>query len=335
MKKRELIQQILSSGANLSNIEIPEKFRKSRSVALAIAKTNGCFIQKVDQSIINKKIAIEMLKSNFYSYKNIPEKLFGDKDIAMLIVSKDGHLLWKMSDKLTDNIDVVREAVKNNPDAIKFASDRIKNDSKFMEEYQQIKQDVEQRKREKDEEQKQEMLAKVVEYKDKEIWWNDPSIVNYEKLNEVITDDMILRIEQKYNKRLPKGYIELLKKQNGGRLIKRYFVNDNEQVFVVDSILGISSNTSTSSSIEYKTDRLRAEMKDWGLTAANPDNIIVLGEDESGGHANYVFDYSELNEQGEPKISYFDNELDRNTLVANSFDDFISKLKIKEEVEID
>ena len=334
MKKRELIQQILNSGTNLSNIEIPEKFRKSRSVALAIAKTNGCFIQKVDQSIINKKIALEMLKSNFYSYKNIPENLLSDKDIAICIVSKDGHLLWKMSDKLTDNIDVVREAVKNNPDAIRFASDRIKNNSEFMKEFEQIKQEIEKKESEKAEVEKQEMLTKVEECKDKDIWWNDPSVVNYEKLDEVITDDMIIRIENKYNKKLPNSYVELLKQQNGGRLIKRYFFDDNDRIFIVDSILGIPSVESTKISLEYKTDDIRNEIIEYELTAVWPDDIIIFGNDESGGHANYIFDYSELNEQGEPKISYFDNEADEKIIVTDSFDELISKLKIREEAKL-
>lgn len=252
----------------------------------------------------------------------------------MIIVSNDDHLLWKMSDKLIDDMDVVREAVKNDPDAIRFASNRIKNDSVFMKEYEQIKQEVEKKKKKKVEVEKQEMLIKVEEYKEKEIWWNDPSVVNYEKLAELVTDDMIARIENKYNKKLPNKYVELLKQQNGGRLIKRYFLNDNAQVFIVDSILGISSNGTSYTSLEYKTDDIRNEIVEYELTAVNPDDIIIFGNDESGGHANYIFDYSELNEHGEPKISYFDNEVDEKIIVTDSFDNLISNLKILEEAKL-
>lgn len=334
MKKEELIQKILQTGSNLTDIEIPEELKRDHDIALTIAKTNGHFIYKVDESIIDKEIVLEALKSNSYASDKVPEFFFNDKDVAMLIVSKNGHLLWKMSDKLIDDIDVVREAVKNDPDAIRFASDRIKNDSEFMKEYEQIKQEIEKKEIEKAEKQKQEKLAKVEEYKNSEIWWNDSSIVNYEKLDEAITDDMITRIENKYNKKLPSKYVELLKQQNGGRLIKRYFLSDNDKVFVVDSILGIPSVESTKSSLEYKTDDIRANIKEYELTAVVPDNIIVFGNDESGGHANYVFDYSELNEHGEPKIVYFDNEVDFKEIVTDSFDEFISNLKIREEAQL-
>lgn len=332
MTKEELIQRISDAGTNLADIEIPEEFKKDYDIALAIAKNNGYFIQKVDESIIDKKIVLEALKSNSNSVNFIPESFLDDKDVALVIVSNDGHMLWKMSDELIDDIDVVREAVKNNPEAIKFASDRIKNDSTFMKEFEQIKQDVDQQKREKDEERNKINMAKVEEYQSKGIWWDNPSIVNYEKLEEPITDDMISRIEKKYNKKLPKKYVELLKEQNGGRLIKRYFVNDNNKIFVVDSILGIPSVESAKSSLEYNTDMLREDINEWELTAVKSDDIIVLGNDESGGHANYIFDYSKLNEHGEPKISHFDNELDQNIVIANGFEDFISKLKIEEEV---
>ena len=66
-----------------------------------------------------------------------------------------------------------------------------------MKEYEQIKQEVEKKEKEKVEVEKQEMLIKVEEYKEKEIWWNDPSVVNYGKLAELVTDDMIARIENK------------------------------------------------------------------------------------------------------------------------------------------
>ena len=334
MEKEAVIQKIMNAGTNLTSIEIPEELKKDYDVALAIAKVNGYFIQKMDSSIIDKQIVLEALKSNQYAVKIIPEEFLEDKDVAMQILSKDGHMLWKMSDELTNDIDVVRIAIKSDPDAIKFASERIKNDKEFMKEYQLIKQDVEMEKNVHEEAHKQELLTKIEEYKNKDIWWNDSSIVNYEKLNENVTDDMVSRIETKYNKKLPSSYIELIKKQNGGRLIKRYFVN-GDRVLVIDSILGISNDISTSSSIEGRTDMLMSDIKDWNLNAVIPEDVIVFGKDESGGHADYIFDYSELNEHNEPKIAYFDNELDQKAIIAENFEEFIANLKIKEEVEID
>lgn len=334
MGKEELIQNIMDRQKVLEEIEIPDELKKDHDVALAIAKRNGYYIYKVDKSILDKEIILEALKTNSSTMKSMPEIFFDDKDVAMIIVSNDGHLLWKMSDRLIDDMDVVREAVKNDPDAIRFASDIIKKDSVFMKEYEQIKQEVEKKEKEKAEVEKQKMVTKVEEYKDKEIWWNDPSVVNYEKLPEEVTDDMITRIENKYNKKLPNKYVELLKQQNGGRLIKKYFFGDNDRIFIVDSILGIPSVESTKTSLEYKTDDIRDEIIEYELTAVKPDDIIIFGNDESGGHANYIFDYSELNEWGEPKISYFDNEVDEKVIVTDSFDDLISKLKIREEAKL-
>ena len=329
MEREDLINNIVHMG-----MEVPEEYKKDYDFALAIAKENGYFIKQFDSSIIDKNIALEALRSNYHASEYIPDNFFDDKDVAMLIVSNDGHLLWKMSDRLIDDEEVVLEAIKNDPDAIKFASDRLKNDSSFMEKCKNIKKEVEQVKKEKEETENQEKLAKVEEYKDKEIWWNDPGVVNYYTIDEAVTDDMITRIENKYNKKLPNKYVELLKQQNGGRLIKRCFVNDDGQVYIVDSILGIPSNESDSTSLESDTDNIREVIMEYELNSIDSDNVIIFGNDESGGHANYIFDYTELNENGEPRISYFDNELDENIVISDSFEDFVSHLKIREETEL-
>ena len=153
---------------------------------------------------------------------------------------------------------------------------------------------------------------------------------------------MILRIEKKYKKELPVSYVNLLKQQNGGSLIKKYFVKQyvdafevSDYVFEIVSILGISSDESNTASLEYKTDVLREEIKEWELTAINPEDIIVFGNDVSAGHANYLFDYSESFKGDEPKIVYYDNELDHKFGLADNFEQFISNLKIKEELELE
>ena len=162
-----------------------------------------------------------------------------------------------------------------------------------------------------------------------DIWWNDDKVVNYERLKESVTDDMISKIATKYNKELPQKYLELIKKQNGGRLIKRCFIHAGEE-WMVDAIYGISSNLSNDNSIEYLTDEIRERIVDWNLTSLNPNDIVVFASDESGGHAYYVLDYSSLNENNEPKIVYFDTELDEKYLLANSFEEFVSGLVFEE-----
>ena len=64
------------------------------------------------------------------------------------------------------------------------------------------------------------------------------------------------------------------------------------------------------------------------------ENVFYFAVEGDTGHAEYIFDYSDLNENGEPKIALFDTEIDQKIVVANSFQELIENLKIQEEIDI-
>ena len=97
-------------------------------------------------------------------------------------------------------------------------------------------------------------------------------------------------------------------------------------VFEIDCIYGISD------SIDYGIVQENRIASDW-TNYINLDNNIVFGGDMSGGHSYYLFDYTDLNEVGEPKIIWYDNELDEKILLANSFEEFIDNLKSEEGIK--
>lgn len=323
MEKEKLIQQISENCKNLNGIEIPEEYKSDLDVAMAIAKTNGAFLRKMDSSILNKQIILEALKSNFYAEKYISDELYDDKDIVLFVVNKNGHLLWKASDRLIDDIDVVTAAVKNDPDAIKFASKRLKE----SQEVQNILNASIKNQQEEDEKYKKELEIKVEEFKIKPIWWQDEKIVNHGKLENEITPELIDETQKILGHKLPNSYLSLLNTQNGGRLIKKYYYlpeYHDSKVFEIDSIFGIGDNNNAGIIWENRKN----------LDYVNLKNVVIFGDDASGGHAYYFFDYNEAADTNEPKIIYYDLELDKKIVLASNFKEFVSNLKIKEEIDL-
>lgn len=56
--------------------------------------------------------------------------------------------------------------------------------------------------------------------------------------------------------------------------------------------------------------------------------VLIFAHDISGGHAHYMLDYNEDNMN--PKVIYFDNEIGNKNVKANSFKEFIDGLEIEE-----
>lgn len=49
---------------------------------MALAKTNGGQLFKMDSTIFNKKVILEALKSNISAIKYIPDELYDDKEVV-------------------------------------------------------------------------------------------------------------------------------------------------------------------------------------------------------------------------------------------------------------
>lgn len=311
--KEELINYITGSVKNANGVVIPDKYKKDEDVAMALAKTNGGQLFKMDSTIFNKKIILEALKSNISAIKYVPDELYDDKEIVLMVVNSDGHLLWKVSDRLLDDIDVVKTAIRQNPEAIRFAGQRLKDSNEIKSILNLLNED----KNREEEKHQEEIKNRIEQFKNKPIWWQKEDIVNNEKLENSITEELVQMVEDKLHHKLPKSYIDLLATQNGGRLIKKYYVVNGE-IFEIDCIYGISEHKGIIEKNYYLSDYV------------DLDNVVVFGDNS---HIHYLFDYSDASND-EPKIIYYDDEVGRKLILANDFKQFIDNLKIKEEINL-
>lgn len=132
------------------------------------------------------------------------------------------------------------------------------------------------------------------------------------------TDKELEETEKAIGWKLPKSYIELLKLQNGG------MINYNEfEESWLSVIYGISSNCNG------LTDMYDNWINEWKY----PNIGIPFGETQSAGHDMYFMDFGTVDKNGEPRIVLIDNESDNDvTVVANNFDEFLTKIYNHEEV---
>ena len=79
----------------------------------------------------NKELVLEFIKKDPYNLRYAHVKFLDDKDIIMLVVLKYGEVVEHISERLTDDDDIIDIAIKSNKMAIMFASERIK--SKYTE----------------------------------------------------------------------------------------------------------------------------------------------------------------------------------------------------------
>ncbi|MCY8513488.1 SMI1/KNR4 family protein [Bacillus atrophaeus] len=152
-----------------------------------------------------------------------------------------------------------------------------------------------------------------------EIWENseyDPF-----KLKD-ISEDEIKNVEQELNLTLPEQYKKLIIQQNGGLINFNAFPTDQETSWAddhieVDHIRGIGKDLGILES-EYL-------IKEWGL----PQRLLLIQGD---GHNWVALDYRLTNEN--PPVHYFDLELNNDFKIADSFDEFLSKLYTHEYEEV-
>lgn len=134
-----------------------------------------------------------------------------------------------------------------------------------------------------------------------------------EKYNQgELNVNRIKEVEDMLGYKLPKSYIEFLKIQNGGSI--SYDFGE----WWLTAIYGIGQNADAYLGLEERFKLWRDEWK-------YPEIGIPFGETLSGGHDMYFMDYSDIDENGEPKIVIVDNEGDiEKSFVANNFKEFIN-----------
>ncbi|MFE4216971.1 SMI1/KNR4 family protein [Streptomyces sp. NPDC056844] len=131
--------------------------------------------------------------------------------------------------------------------------------------------------------------------------------------------EMIRRAEDVLQVRLPKTYVDLLFVQNGGILSNRCFPTRFPTSWAsdhvcIDAIWGVGG--------VYGVDVTSPGMiTEWGY----PEIGVVFGLTPSGGHDTVMFDYTSCGSNGEPSISYVDEDRVPRR-IANSFSEFLHGL---------
>ncbi|WP_433956682.1 SMI1/KNR4 family protein [Cytobacillus horneckiae] len=142
--------------------------------------------------------------------------------------------------------------------------------------------------------------------------WGANVLDEYE-LNPLKKEE-IISVEKKLQVTIPKSYINLLLEKNGGVLFSNkfpLFYEENGEDITINHILGISTNSNEGI---LQTDYY---IKEWGL----PENIVLLNTE---GPTGVALDYR-VNKK-DPSILYYDVELELEEKIAESFDEFISRL---------
>jgi len=129
---------------------IPEKLRNDREIVLTTIKNKGSLFDDIDsQYYKDKEIIFEAIKSEPFYFPKIAKKIEVDKDIALFAVKqeasnylfldkkyredkeiiknvlKNGNNLVLFDDEDRNNIEIVKIAIKNNPESIKYASKEL------------------------------------------------------------------------------------------------------------------------------------------------------------------------------------------------------------------
>lgn len=140
------------------------------------------------------------------------------------------------------------------------------------------------------------------------------------------SDELISEIEKDIGYKLPESYIWLMKKHNGG-MPRNYTIildEDNKDEFheciEITTLYAIDKNYDYGIAGEYGTKFI---VDEWGY----PDIGVAICDTPSAGHEMIFLDYRDCGNQGEPKVSYIDQECDYQIItIANNFEEFIRKL---------
>lgn len=148
--------------------------------------------------------------------------------------------------------------------------------------------------------------------------------------NKPVTKEELNFAEQKFQVKLPKAYVQLLKISNGGTLNFRWLnvqgveeLEGEEGYIYVDRLLGINLSNLDDNSLETNimdTDYLKSE---WGI---EQDNIILIAGD---GHYWIALDYRTSKE---PSITYFDTENEKEYYLYNTFDEMLKNMNDSSEI---
>lgn len=144
-------------------------------------------------------------------------------------------------------------------------------------------------------------------------------------MSEPLTDELVQSVQEELGYRIPDAYIELMRTQNGGVLVKQACPCAERTSWSgdhvgVDSISGIGRIKPYSLCGQSGSQFM---MEEWEY----PDIGIYFGGTPSAGHDMICLDYRECGRAGEPEVVHVDQEDDyKITFLAKDFEAFVRML---------
>lgn len=163
--------------------------------------------------------------------------------------------------------------------------------------------------------------------------WRDDAYYAKTCVGEPLTEAIILEAETKLGYKFPASYLNLMKSQNGGKLVKNVWLGEainstTEYQIVLEAFYSIGKEKESSLFGRFSNAFWYSE---WGYPS---DVGIIIAETISGGHDMLYLDYRDCEKDGEPKVAICFQESDYKIVVlANTFEEFLSRLITEEELE--
>ncbi|EFC37351.1 predicted protein [Naegleria gruberi] len=137
MMKPYYVRELISRNVSCYNfLELPYYSNDRECLLKIIANTNYCQIlgQASEELQNDKAFIMEAIEWNYKCYYYLKERMRKDRDIALLVVSKEGYMLEDSDIKHCFSADkeVVKAAVMSSHSAIMFASSKLKEDREFF-----------------------------------------------------------------------------------------------------------------------------------------------------------------------------------------------------------
>lgn len=149
--------------------------------------------------------------------------------------------------------------------------------------------------------------------------------------NLPLTDEMVQAAEEKLGYKLPKSYIDFMKKHNGGIPILNCYPTKQKNSWAKDHVM--IGRFFTLGVDEESIDGALGDghwKSEWGY----PDIGVAICDTRTSGHQLIFLDYLKYGKEGEPRVSLVD---ERNkfsiTVLANHFEEFVTSLCDESEFE--
>lgn len=157
-------------------------------------------------------------------------------------------------------------------------------------------------------------------------FWEESEYARETYVSEPFSDDLLNSIQAELGYRLPRSYVALMRRQNGGKPRNTCCPTPRPTTWAsdhvaIEGIMGIGRDKRCSLCGAAGS---RLWVDEWGYPAIG----VYFADCPSAGHDMVALDYSECGPAGEPRVVHIDQEVDyRMTVIAPDFAAFVQSLR--------